>query len=689
MDGNWWFKFSLMGFGLLLSIVYLVWTFGGWSTESELQGYYSRLAQLEAFVDIANSEKSKESASRTLADHASREAAGSWTLTAGGDDNGVAVEKFVTAAVPDLTTPRVRSLFKDAKGMINGASAEGATLLNEGDVVALTIDGGGHKDALTRPPANVGLFPAKKINLGLDLQGGIDLELQVDLRKALEAAADRGADQMVTILEEASIKATGKRLEGTADIAVFVDGDQTKAVRKAIKEGTGLWVLEGTQDVDGQTGEVYSFEPLNEESLKTTALQQAVETIRNRVDEFGVTEPVILTKGEDRITVQLPGLDDPQRAIDLVGQTAQLEFRMLYGDTHPDAGWSDARVATVVEEAVVAANLGDNYSDEAMAAALAGKLPEDSEVYHRKQFDPLTMRHERKEAYLVNRKVDLTGDRVEYASVSRDQFNTPYVRMELDDEGARLFGKLSGDNVGKRMAIILDGNVNSAPVFQEAIPNGVVSITLGGGDNVQAVQDATDLVVVLHAGALPAPIEILHNRTVGKTLGDDSIAAGRTAAMIAGLLILMFMAIYYRGAGLVANMAVLLNMAFILAILAAFGATLTLPGIAGIILTIGMAVDANVIIFERIREELRDKRGARAAIAAGYEKATWTILDANITTFITAAVLYSYGSGPIKGFAVTLMIGILTSVVTALVFTRLMFDYMSQNGERQGLSIGI
>ena len=689
MDGNWWFKFSLMGFGLLLSIVYLVWTFGGWSTESELQGYYSRLAQLEAFVDIANSEKAKESASRTLADHASREAAGSWTLTAGGDDNGVAVEKFVTAAVPDLTTPRVRSLFKDAKGMINGASAEGATLLNEGDVVALTIDGGGHKDALTRPPANVGLFPAKKINLGLDLQGGIDLELQVDLRKALEAAADRGADQMVTILEEASIKATGKRLEGTADIAVFVDGDQTKAVRKAIKEGTGLWVLEGTQDVDGQTGEVYSFEPLNEESLKTTALQQAVETIRNRVDEFGVTEPVILTKGEDRITVQLPGLDDPQRAIDLVGQTAQLEFRMLYGDTHPDAGWSDARVATVVEEAVVAANLGDNYSDEAMAAALAGKLPEDSEVYHRKQFDPLTMRHERKEAYLVNRKVDLTGDRVEYASVSRDQFNTPYVRMELDDEGARLFGKLSGDNVGKRMAIILDGNVNSAPVFQEAIPNGVASITLGGGDNVQAVQDATDLVVVLHAGALPAPIEILHNRTVGKTLGDDSIAAGRTAAMIAGLLILMFMAIYYRGAGLVANMAVLLNMAFILAILAAFGATLTLPGIAGIILTIGMAVDANVIIFERIREELRDKRGARAAIAAGYEKATWTILDANITTFITAAVLYSYGSGPIKGFAVTLMIGILTSVVTALVFTRLMFDYMSQNGERQVLSIGI
>jgi SecD/SecF fusion protein len=442
-------------------------------------------------------------------------------------------------------------------------------------------------------------------------------------------------------------------------------------------------------EVGGAPAEVYSFEPLNETSIKDTALQQAVETIRNRVDEFGVTEPVILTKGEDRITVQLPGLDDPQRAIDLVGQTAQLEFRMLYGDTHPNESWSDARVAGVVEQAVSEGNLGENYSDEALALALQGKIPADSELFHNKQFDPLTMRHLRRTPYLVNRKVDLTGDRVEYASVSRDQFNTSYVRMELDDEGARLFSQLSGDNVGKRMAIILDGNVNSAPVFQEKIPNGIASITLGGTDSVQAVQDARDLVVVLHAGALPAPIEILHNRTVGKTLGDDSIAAGRTAAGLAGFLILFFMAIYYRGAGIAANLAVVLNMLFILSILAAFGATLTLPGIAGIILTIGMAVDANVIIFERIREELYAGRGVRAAVSAGYEKATWTILDANITTFITAAVLYSYGSGPIKGFAVTLMIGILTSVVTALVFTRLLFDYVTIGREAKNLSIGV
>jgi protein-export membrane protein SecD len=689
MDGNWWFKFSLMILAMAGSIVYLVWSFGGWSTDAELQGYYSRLAQLEAFVDNALTDEARAAAEKTLSDHASREAWGTWTLTAGSADVGISAEKFVTTRVEDLTTPRVRKLFAAGNATVNGNSVTGSEPIADGDVVTMTIDGGGHKDALVRPPAGASWFPAKKINLGLDLQGGIDLELQVDLRKALEAAADRGADQMVVILADEDITATSKRVPETADVAVFVSAEQRSAARAAIKDGTGLYVLQGTQEVEGQEAEVYSLEPLNEESIKTTALQQAVETIRNRVDEFGVTEPVILTKGEDRITVQLPGLDDPQRAIDLVGQTAQLEFRMLYGDTHPDANWSDARVATVVEEAIAAANLGDNYSDEALAVALEGKIPSDAEVFHNKEFDPLAMRHVRKEPYLVNRKVDLTGDRVEYASVSRDQFNASYVRMELDDEGARLFSKLSGDNVGKRMAIVLDGNVNSAPVFQEKIPNGIASITLGGTDTVRAVRDARDLVVVLHAGALPAPIEILHNRTVGKTLGDDSIAAGRTAAMIAGFLILLFMALYYRGAGLVANVAVALNMLFILAVLAAFGATLTLPGIAGIILTIGMAVDANVIIFERIREELRAGRSVRAGIAAGYEKATWTILDANITTFITAAVLYSYGSGPIKGFAVTLMIGILTSVVTALVFTRLLFDYMTLKRESKTLSIGI
>ncbi len=528
-------------------------------------------------------------------------------------------------------------------------------------------------------------FPQDKISLGLDLQGGIDLELEVDIRKAVEAAADRYSGTIVDILKEEKIDAEGKRIAGTADLAIAIEkpAEEDKA-RALILDQLGLFIFHGVQVLDGKRSLIYSFEEPFADQLRGTALQQAVETIRNRIDKFGVTEPVILTKGADRITVQLPGLDDPQRAIDLVGRTAQLEFRML----HDEANWSDAKVRSVVDKAVAAAGLGEDYTDDQLARALKDKLPADTEVLWKKDFDDLKMRHVRIEPYLVNTKIDLTGEFIDYAQVATDQFNAPYVRMELNTDGARLFGKLSGDNVGKRMAIILDDNINSAPVFREKIGGGVASIELGGSDSMQARKDAEDLVVVLRAGALPAPIEILHNRTVGRTLGDDSVKAGKTAALLALVLVLIFMVIYYRGAGLVANIAVALNIAFILSMLAGFGATLTLPGIAGIILTIGMAVDANVIIFERIREELFDGKSVRAAIGAGYDKATWTILDANITTFITGAVLYSYGSGPIKGFAVTLMVGIITSVFTALVVTRLIFDYLTHGRGIRSLSIG-
>ncbi len=630
MDGNWWFKTSSTGAALLVSLAYLVWTLGGWSTQDELQAFDARQAQLEAMVTAAQDEETIASSQRTLDDHMAK---------APGDEAG------------------------QGKGS--------------------------HVDALTRAPDWAGTFPEQKINLGLDLQGGIDLELQVDLRKAMESAADRASTDLANLLkDEASIEAKGKRLDDTATIAVFVDAPNQDAARKIIRDGSFLYLYEGIRNIDDTPALIYSMEEQYTQSLKETALQQAVETIRNRVDKFGVTEPLILTKGEDRITVQLPGLDDPQRAIDLVGRTAQLEFRMLYQDAS-GTEWSDSRVQKVVNDAVAEAGLSDYYTDEQLARALEGKIPDDAIVRHHKEFDEVAMRQIRKEPYLISKKVDLTGDRIDYAQSSRDQFNIPYVRMELDDEGARQFGKLSGDNVGKRMAIVLDDNVASAPVFQEKIPNGVASITMGDGDDPRVFQDAQDLVVVLRAGALPAPIEILHNRTVGKTLGDDSIEAGRMAATVAFGMVLIFMLLYYRSSGLVADLAVVLNMAFILAILAMFGATLTLPGIAGIILTIGMAVDANVIIFERIREEVRAQKGARAAIAAGYEKATWTILDANITTFITGAVLYSYGSGPIKGFAVTLMIGIFTSVFTALVVTRLVFDYATHGRGMQKLSIGL
>jgi len=538
---------------------------------------------------------------------------------------------------------------------------------------------------MAQAPGWASYFPTDKISLGLDLQGGIDLELQVDIRKAVEAASDRYSGTIVQVLKDESITATSTRMEGTADIAVFVEEADESRSRQVIIEEIPLFDFLGVQVLDGERALIYEFQESFADQLRATALQQAVETIRNRIDKFGVTEPVILTKGADRITVQLPGLDDPQRAIDLVGKTAQLEFRMLYDEDN----WDDRRVRALVDTAVETAGLGENYNDAQLALALKGKVPDDAEVLFKKSFDDLKMRAVREEPYLVNKKVDLTGEFVDYAQVAVDQFNAPYVRMELNAEGARIFGKLSGDNVGKRMAIVLDNNVNSAPSFREKIPGGVASIELGSGDPLQVRRDAEDLVVVLRAGALPAPIEILHNRTVGKTLGDDSIKSGQFAATFAMLLVLGFMLIYYRLSGVIANVAVLLNIALILALLAGFGATLTLPGIAGIILTMGMAVDANVIIFERIREEIFAEKSVRAAIAAGYDKATWTILDANITTFITGAVLYSYGSGPIKGFAVTLMVGIITSVFTALVVTRLIFDYLTHRRGIRTLSIGV
>jgi len=545
--------------------------------------------------------------------------------------------------------------------------------------------GSDHPDAHTVAPGWANVFPQQKLNLGLDLQGGIDLELQVELRKALEASADRGVSDLCGVLEDINIECEGKRLDNSSEIALFIQPSDQDTARGHITENTFIYSFIGRRTVEGNDSLLYTLSEEYADNVKDTALQQAVETIRNRVDEFGVTEPLILTKGVDRITVQLPGLDDPQRAIDLVGKTAQLEFRMLYKESE----WPQTRVEGVVASAVEEASLGANYLDVALARALDGKIPSDAEVIHKKQFDEFTQRLVRQEPYLVNKRVELTGDRVEYASVSRDQFNKPYVRMELDDEGGRIFSKLSGDNVGKRMAIVLDHNVNSAPVFNEKIPNGIASITLGDSDDPRVLQDADDLKIVLQAGALPAPIEILHNRTVGKTLGDDSISAGRMAAVIALVIILAFMILYYRGAGIIACTAVLLNMVLLLALLAGFGATLTLPGIAGIILTIGMAVDANVIIYERIREEVLAGKSVRASVAAGYEKATWTILDANITTFITGAVLFSYGSGPIKGFAVTLMVGIITSVFTALVVTRLIFDWQTHSRGVQRLSIGI
>ena len=281
-------------------------------------------------------------------------------------------------------------------------------------------------------------------------------------------------------------------------------------------------------------------------------------------------------------------------------------------------------------------------------------------------------------ALVVKEDVVLTGDDINDAHVSMNQYNEPYVSMAFKPRGARIFSEVTGQNVGKRFAIVLDAKMRSAPVIREKIAGGMASIEMGGGGYQEQLSDASVLSLVLRTGALPAPVTIAEVRVVGATLGQDAITSGIEATLLGGLLVLLFMVVYYKSIGFVADLALLLNVVFIMALLAAFGATLTLPGIAGIALTIGMAVDANIIIFERIREELRLGKTARAAVDAGFDKAVSAVLDANITTFIAGVVLFSYGSGPIKGFAVTLMIGIATTLFSAIFVSRTMLDLLTR-----------
>lgn len=376
------------------------------------------------------------------------------------------------------------------------------------------------------------------------------------------------------------------------------------------------------------------------ENERKDAPQRALEIIRNRIDQFGVLEPVIQLQGKDRILVQLPGITDRDRAKEIIGKTAHLEFRLVADD--PDL----------------------------LKQATAG---EEVEGYDIMQLD---LRDGKTETLLVEEESLLTGDMLVDATTefSQQGFGQPYVSLELNDKGAEIFANTTGANIGKRLAIVLDGEVDTAPVIRERIPSGRAQIS---GNF--SIQEAKDIALVLRAGALPAPVNIIEERSVGPALGKDSVEKGIRAIIIGGITVLIFMAVYYLLCGLVADLALILNILIITGALSYFGATLTLPGIAGLVLTIGMAVDANVLIFERIREESRLGKALRAAVHAGYDKALWTILDANVTTLITALILFQFGTGPVRGFATTLSIGILASMFTALVVTRLALDLITMS----------
>lgn len=396
------------------------------------------------------------------------------------------------------------------------------------------------------------------------------------------------------------------------------------------------------------------------------ALDRAIEIIRNRVDQFGVSEPFIAKQGEKWIVVQLPGVKEPQRAIELIGKTALLEFRLVeesgaFEKLAAHAGEQELRLDEIYDEN---RNLKEGFA-ELMPAGYE-LLPFKGEGY-----------------LLVTATPQITGAYLEDARMQiGGEYGMPYVAMNFDKAGARIFASLTGANIDKRLAIVLDGVVQSAPVIRSRIPDGNAIIE----GNFTAA-DASGLAIVLRAGALPAPVRIIENRTVGPSLGRDSVKAGIISCVIGMLVVVMFMLVYYKFSGVIANIALLLNIVILLALMSLFNFTLTLPGIAGIILTIGMAVDANVLILERIREELQSGKTVRVAIDTGYGKAFSAILDSNITTLLAAAFLFQFGTGPIRGFAVTLFFGLIASMYTAIVVTHQIYEEWLKGRSIERLSI--
>jgi preprotein translocase subunit SecD len=483
-------------------------------------------------------------------------------------------------------------------------------------------------------------LPADRIHLGLDLQGGTHLVLEVKVDKAVENAVERIKEDLGKILREKGIAITSLERVGT-QIQLKAPGDNSDRIRGLLKSEFPNLTLISSQSTGGVAELVLAPDKKELSSIRDYAVDQSLETIRNRVDQFGVSEPTIQRQGLNDILVQLPGIQDPERAKEMIGKTALLEFKLV----------------------------DDNVNIE---EALRNGPPPGRQIlygYAGRGAGPVGAE---KTAYVVEARTLMTGEYIVDARVrpGGQRLDGPYVEVILNSTGARIFEQITGANVKRRLAIVLDNRVYSAPVIQERIGGGRASIT-GSFD----IKEARDLAIVLRAGALPAPVEIVEERTVGPSLGRDSIQQGIISFIVGGALVVLFMSAYYKGAGLVAVVALLFNVLFLLAILAGFKAVLTLPGIAGIVLTIGMAVDANVLINERIREELRAGKSVRSAIDAGYQNALPAILDSNMTTFLSGVILFQFGTGPIKGFAVTLCVGILTTVLTAVYLTRVYYDY--------------
>lgn len=593
-------------------------------------------------------------------------------------------------------------------------------------------------------PWHFALLPQQELNLGLDLRGGMYMELEVDVDEALEHQTELLAgDVRRYVIESNKLEGvtvdviSGQRMRvelKPSDVGTFkqqlvkvygnsvleisssqlelfykINGD-AKAVRKLVLQKLDSvpdfshdlsWVQDGQvlavpfsnaaqktqiQTALADTALASQIQPTTHdntlyltiaekhmEDMVKNIIEQAANSVRNRIDRFGVAEASVSRQSSNRLVVELPGIKDPDSVINIIRRTGKLEFRLV-ADGMTTSELSQLIAAKVTELKIDEQRVYEKENLDKLNDALKSELPEDTEIAYE-----LSRNDDGKVAgfapFLLEKKAEVTGDMLDNASVQSDN-NMPYVSMVFNKSGAKKFGDLTSDNIGRNLAIVLDGIVSSAPVIRSAITGGQAQIELGYGDYYTLQKEASDLVLILKEGALPASINVATKNIIGPSLGKESIESGMNALMIASIAVVVFMLLYYKVGGLVANIALLVNVLFIFAMLAIFQASLTLPGIAGIVLTMGMAVDANVIIFERMREELYLGHKAGAVVEAGYSQAMSAIVDGNITTFISGLVLFEFGTGPIKGFATTLMIGIVTTMITAIVLTRVIYDWM-------------
>jgi preprotein translocase subunit SecD len=494
--------------------------------------------------------------------------------------------------------------------------------LGENYIVALNL--------LSSSPVWLAHIGALPMYLGLDLRGGVHFLLQVDMKAALDKAADRYTTDIRSLLREKKVQYSGIAREGPNVVVRLRDGEQRTKARNEISSSFPDLALRETEAGEGELRLIASLKPEAQKKIQDGAVQQNIQILRNRVNELGVAEPIIQQQGAERVVVQLPGVQDTARAKDILGRTASLEIRMV----NEDAG--------------------------AIEQALSGQVPFGSDLFTERNGQQV----------LVRRQVVLTGDRINDAQPGFDQrTNEPAVHVSLDGTGARLFKEITRENVGKRMAIVLvekgKAEVVTAPVIREEIGGGRVQIS-----GRMSTREANDIALLMRAGALAAPMEIVEERTVGPSLGRENIDKGFDSVAYGFIVLAIFMCAYYALMGVISVIALTVNLMLLVAILSMLQATLTLPGIAAIALTLGMAIDANVLINERIREELRWGATPHAALTAGYERAWNTILDSNVTTLIAGIALLIFGSGPVRGFAVVHCLGILTSMFSAVFVSR-------------------